>query len=549
VQGSELFLHALRSQGVTHAFGIMGREAEALAFNAVPGIRFCLTRHEFSAGIMADVFARLTGRMQLCFATFGPGLTNLSTGIASAMLDRAPMLAVAAQIEQQDVAFNHCHQCIDNLAVIRPIAKYASEFTAPLAIPRLVAAATTAANTELLGPSFLSFPIDVMQEHVPDDAALAELDTHRGARGEHPPHPDRESVRELARMIARSRSPIAIVGNSVLREGATADLAAFVDKFGVPIVSTFASKGALSDRHTFGVGAINRYVDSMVAPLTSRLFGESDLVVLIGYDLSEDVKPRLWHQPGKDVTVALITPVANPVPDLVRAHHTVVGSVKSVLAALNAADVPATSRSAPPIVGEIRALRRKAAEEHIPAAGTVAPEMIVMAARKALGPDGILVSDIGLHKQFAGLFSETTSPNTFLCSNGLGSFGFGIAAALGAQLACPERRVVAICGDGGFLSNSQELETMMRLGLPVVLIVLRDGGFGLIKLYQLRGKGSVDDPSVDFLHTDFEKLAQAHGCAAMTIDSPRGLERALADALERREPLLVQIPVKYNYSI
>jgi acetolactate synthase-1/2/3 large subunit/N2-(2-carboxyethyl)arginine synthase len=546
MRGAEVFMRAIESQGVTHCFGIVGREAEAMLFTEVDGVQFFLTRHEFTAGVMAEVFARLTGRMQLCFSTFGPGLTNLSTGVASAMLDRSPMLAVSAQVEQHDVAFNHCHQCIDNLAVMRPLTKYAAEFEQASAIPSLVARATSVANTELYGPSYLSFPIDVMHAEVEGAAALDEIDRHKGARGMAAHAPDPHEIIELGRMIARAQHPVAIVGNPVFRERAEAELLVVVEKFGIPVVSTLASKGALTDDHTHAIGPVNRYLDQMLrAPLLDETFGPADLVLLIGYDLSEDVKPVHWTR-GRPATVALISSVPNPVPELLKVDHAVIGSIKSTLAALASSDFPPRPRSVP-VVQRIQKLRRDNGEAPNETGPSIPPRQIVRAARTALGPEGILVSDIGLHKQFAGLFSHTTEPNTFICSNGLGSFGFGIAAAMGAQLACPERRVIAICGDGGFLSNSQDLETMVRYDLPVVIIIFKDGAYGLIKNYQLRGHGRTSSSSVDFLATDFVHLATAHGCYGQRIESPMRLDRALSRALERREPTLIEIPVQYEY--
>jgi acetolactate synthase-1/2/3 large subunit/N2-(2-carboxyethyl)arginine synthase len=321
-----------------------------------------------------------------------------------------------------------------------------------------------------------------------------------------------------------------------------------VEKFGVPVVSTLASKGALADGHDLAVGPVNRYLDGLLADtFMDQVFGDVDLVLLVGYDLAEDVKPVHWTRGRRGITTALVTPVPNPISALVRTDLEVVGSVRQTLAALANADFAGARRPAPAVVSKLQAARRQSGAEPAGGEATVAPEHIVRSARRALGPDGVLVSDIGMHKQYAGLFSETTRPNTFLCSNGLGSFGFGIAAALGAQLACPDRRVVAICGDGGFLSNNQDLETAVRYGLPVVVVILKDGAFGLIKNYQIRGHARVHPPSVDFLATDFVQLARAHGCGALRAESTADVEPAIARALERREPTLVEIPVRYAF--
>jgi acetolactate synthase-1/2/3 large subunit/N2-(2-carboxyethyl)arginine synthase len=433
---------------------------------------------------------------------------------------------------------------------MKPVSKWAGELRDVLGIPRAVAEATTAANTEVFGPSFLSFPIDVMQATVDDAKALAEVDKHQGARGAALPLVDRGSLREVEKLLRRSKRPVAIAGNAIFREGATAELTAFVERFGIPVVSTLASKGVLPPAHPLAVGAINRYLDGILkAPLMDALFGEADLILLLGYDLTEDVKPVHWRRPNRPICpVVLVSQVPNPVADLVKADVTVVSSVKWALSLMAGPEFDGGGLREPPnVIKEIRRLKAESGSSPFQHYPTIPPQLIVKAACKALGPEGILVSDIGLHKQYAALFSDSTRPNTFVCSNGLGSFGFGVAGAMGAQLAHPDKRVLAICGDGGFLSNSQDLETAVRYELPIVLIIMKDSAFGLIKHYQLRGKSRISPPSVDFLNTDFETLAKAHGCHGYTVSSTMRLDKTIEQAFATGEPALIQIPVAYQY--
>jgi acetolactate synthase-1/2/3 large subunit/N2-(2-carboxyethyl)arginine synthase len=319
----------------------------------------------------------------------------------------------------------------------------------------------------------------------------------------------------------------------------------------VTVVSSLASKGVLPPTHPYYVGAINRYLDGILkAPFMDGVFGDADLILLIGYDLTEDVKPVHWRRPGRAIApTILLSQVPNPIPELLQPDLTVVSSIKQALQLLSGPEFKASAdRPSPPsIIADIRARKAQSGVgpyQHYP---TLPPQLVVKAARQVLGPEGILVSDIGLHKQYAGLFSETEVPNTFMCSNGLGSFGFGLPAALAAQVAFPDRRVLAICGDGGFLSNNQDLETAVRYGLPIVIVILKDSAFGLIKHYQLRGKDRISPPSVDFLSTDFTTLAAAHGCKGVTVASTRRLDKTLQEAFEAREPVLIQIPVAYQY--
>jgi acetolactate synthase-1/2/3 large subunit/N2-(2-carboxyethyl)arginine synthase len=444
---------------------------------------------------------------------------------------------------------NVTHQCVDNVAVMRPLSKLAVEIERVAEIPQHVAAAAEIALSEPLGPAFLSVPIDLMSEDIDEATADAELARHAGASGRPAPAPDPAKLRELHAMLAAARRPVAVVGNAVVRQGATSELRQLVERHGIPVVCTLASKGALPDDHPFALGAMNRYIDKLLGGrILDRVFEGADLIVLVGYDMAEDIEPVHWSA-ARGARVALLGPADNPIPRLVRADLTIVGDLRQTLAALGEdAASGGSRREPPPFIEELRQLRERAQNGTRAEDGTRGPGEIVAAARRALGKDGIFVSDIGLHKQYAGLLSETREPNTFLCSNGLGSMGFGMAAALGAKLACPDRQVMAFCGDGGFLSNSQDVETLVRLRVPIALVVLRDGAFGLIKAFQLRGHGRFDPAVVDFADTDFVKLAAALGCPGVRVEPGDRLDAALARALDTPGPFLVEVPVRYEYA-
>lgn len=547
MRGSDLLHKSLLKFGVNRVFGILGREAEVLNFHH-PELQFFLTRHEFTAGVAADAYARVTGRAQACFSTFGPGATNLATGIASACLDRSPMLAMSAQIETEDALHNHVHQCLDQVEIMRPMCKYASELTDPRQIPGEVKKGLEAAYSELMGPSYLSLPVDVLGKEIPDAEGEQLLLRAGEIRREEPRAVDTGDLKAIHELLAKAERPLLIVGNSLVREDAVAEVRAFVEKYQLPTVSSLASKGIIPDDHACGLGAINRYLDQLLKlPLIEEVFAKTDLVVLLGFDLSEDVKPSMWLT-GRKKTIVRIGSTRNGAARLVKTDLDIVGSLKQALQALNGPGYPVTRRNwAADISRTIRQSKLSLGNPDYQHYRTIPPPAIVREVRRALGPDGIMCSDIGLHKQYAGLFSETTRPNTFLCSNGLGSFGSGMALAIGAKLACPATKVAAVVGDGGFHSNSQDLEFLARYDLPIVIVMMKDSAYGLIKHYQIRGGQQHDTNLVDFMSVDFVKLAEANGCRGISVKSSRNLGREIDRAFESGEPTLIEVPIRYDH--
>jgi len=544
--GSDLLHQALLKYGVNRVFGILGREAEVLNFHH-PELKFFLTRHEFTAGVAADAYARLTGQAQGCFSTFGPGATNLATGVASACLDRSPMLAMSAQIETEDALYNHVHQCLDQVEIMRPMCKYAHELRDPRQIPSQVRQALEAAYSELMGPSYLSLPVNVLGGEVPDGEAEQLLAKAGEIQRKPPGTVEANDLKALHELLVKAERPLVIVGNSLIRDDAVAETRAFVEKYQLPTVSSLASKGIVADDHPCSLGAVNRYLDDILKrPLMDEVFGKADLIVLLGFDICEDVKPAMWLGQRNRKVVRLCS-TANEAARLVKTDLDLVGSVKEALRALVGSTYPVDRNNwAMDIARSIRQAKLAIDSPVDHYYRTIPPAAIVRSVRSALGPSGVLCSDIGLHKQYAGLISETTQANTFLCSNGLGSFGSGLPLAIGAQLARPNTRVAAIVGDGGFHSNSQDLEFLARYGLPVVIVVLKDSSYGLIKHYQARGGQQHDTNLVEFMEVDFVKLAEANGCKGIPVKSARNLSRELSRAFESGQPTLLEVPIRYE---
>ena len=474
-------------------------------------------------------------------------MTNLLTGIACAALDRSPMLAVSAQVACPGIAYGHTHQCLDMVAIARSVTKFAHELTRIEEIPEVVTEAMRCAREGLEGPSFISFPQDVMGATIDDKSATAMLERMPSAAPVPPGPPKPTDLKWLADQLQSAKRPIAIVGNLVYKHGAQRQLEAFVSRYQIPVVTTLASKGILPESHRLNVGAVNKYLEGFLSrPVLNEVFGTADLILLIGFDIAEDVKPDLWRQ-GLSKKEILLTPFPNPVECLLKGDRQIVGDLSATLNSLSELGSRPESRDLA-LIGGLKLRKenygRAGADDAAPT-----PACIVRAMRKAIGPKGILCSDIGLHKQIAGLFTESSNPNTFFCSNGLGSFGTGLGLGLGAKVARPDLPVAIVVGDGGFHSNSQDLETAVRYNIPVLVVVLKDDAYGLIKFYQLKGHNRLAQNEVQFGSVDFVALAKANGCTASRITRNDELEPALVRAIASGAPALLEVPICYEEAL
>jgi len=547
MRGSRFFLEAAKRHGICFGAGIIGGEAAELVFEEVKDFTFMLTRHETTAGVMADAYARLTGQAQLAYSTFGPGMTNLLTAIACAALDRSPMLAVSAQVPYPEIAYGHTHQCLDTVAIARPVTKFAHELTRIEEIPEVVAEAMRCAREGLEGPSFISFPRDIMGTAIDNKSASAMLERMPSAAPDPLGPPRAIDVRWLADQLQSAKRPIAIVGNLVYKHGAQRQLETFVSRYQIPVVTTLASKGILPEHHPLNVGAVNKYLEGFLSRcVLDEMFGTADLILLIGFDIAEDVKPDLWRR-GVPKNEILLSPFPNPVERLIKGNREIVGDLSAALNSLSELGSRPESRDLP----LIRGLKLRKENYDRPGADGAAPTpvSVVRAVRKAIGPKGILCSDIGLHKQIAGLFTESSEPNTFFCSNGLGSFGTGLGLGLGAKVARPDLPVAVVVGDGGFHSNSQDLETAVRYNIPVIIVVLKDDAYGLIKFYQLKGHNRLAQGEVQLGSVDFVALAKANGCTASRITRNDELELALVRAIASGTSALLEVPICYEEAL
>ncbi len=530
-KASEVFVECLEAEGVRYVFGIPGEETldlnESLADSTV---EFVPVRHEQGGAYMADAYGRLTGRAGVCLGTLGPGATNLVTAVADAFLDRAPLVALTGQSDIERM-HKESHQYIDLIGIMRPIVKWNARVASPEIIPEVVRKAFAVAESEKPGATHLELPEDVMQR--PLDASP--IPRHAPVQ----PEPGGRELQRAADMIDAARNPLALAGNGAVRGHAARALRAFVHNTGIPVAETFMAKGLVDYEDPKALGTVGLQTrDYEMAG-----FEDADLVIAIGYDLVEH-SPKHWN-PRRDKQIIMIDSVAaevdqNFVPDV-----ELIGDIAHVLARLAAGctrsqTTAGTSRLHEVVMGALNDARD---DDHFP----MRPPRVLWDIREALGPDDILVSDVGLHKLWIGRMFPAHEPGTVLIANGLAGMGFALPTAIGAKLVYPDRKVIAVSGDGGFLMNMQELETARRLGTAVVNIIWENAQFGSIVWKQDKKFGR--HFGVDFGNPDFVKLAEAFGLPAWRCSSADDFPRLLADALAKDMPSLIVVPIDYSIDV
>jgi acetolactate synthase-1/2/3 large subunit len=530
-KASEVFVECLEAEGVQYVFGIPGEETldlnESLADSS---IQFVPVRHEQGGAYMADAYGRLTGRAGVCLGTLGPGATNLVTAVADAFLDRAPLVALTGQSDIERM-HKESHQYIDLIGILRPIVKWNARVSAPEIVPEVVRKAFAVAESEKPGPTHLELPEDVMAR--PLDASP--LRRHAPVQ----PEPGSRELQRAADLIDAAENPLVLAGNGAIRGHASRALRSFVHNTGIPVAESFMAKGLIDYEDAKALGTVGLQArDYEMAG-----FEHADLVIAVGYDLVEH-SPKNWN-PSRDKQIIVIDSVAAEVDQYFTPNVELIGDIAHVLARLAAActrsqTTAGTSRLHEVVMGALSDARD---DDHFP----IRPPRVLWDLRQALGRHDILVSDVGLHKLWIGRMFPAHEPGTVLIANGLAGMGFALPTAIGAKLVHPERNVVAVSGDGGFLMNSQELETAARLKTAVVNVIWENAQFGSIVWKQDKKFGR--HFGVDFGNPDFVKLAEAFGVPAWRCRSAEDFPRLLGEALAKDVPSVIVVPIDYSIDV
>jgi acetolactate synthase I/II/III large subunit len=544
---AHLLVDCLAAEGCEYVFSVPGEETMDIldALSDHSSVRHVTTRHEQGAAFMADVYGRLTGRAAVAMATLGPGATNLVTGVADAFLDRAPMVAITGQASSEKL-HKEAHQVVDIVGMLAPVTKWNTSVQRIEAIPEIVRKAFRVATLAKPGPT-----------HIEISENLAAMTVDADARPLEPghayfPEPTDEAITHAADLIANSERPIILAGNGVLRRRASGELRALARGLHIPVAVTFMGKGAVDDRSHLSLMAVGLQARDHVL----SGFDRSDLVICIGYDLVE-YAPARWNPDGSKRIVHIDTQPAE-VDAQYRPDVELIGDIDGTLTRLLAAVQPRG------ISGRDAGERHEARETLVHAdlrnalladleAGAasdgfpITPQRAIADLRAALGPEDIVVSDVGAHKVWVARLYQAYEPNTVIISNGFAAMGISLPGAIAAKLVHPDRKVVALCGDGGFLMNSQELETAKRIGANVTVVVWRDDGYGLIDWKQRNEFGRPF--GVEFGNPDFVAFAESFGIAGFRPDGAADLLPTLHRALDVDGPSLVEVPIDYRENL
>jgi len=526
VKAAELFVKCLENEGPPFVFGLPGEEnMDVMDALLDSSLTFIQTRHEQGAAFMCDVQGRLTGKASVCLATLGPGATNLVTGVADANMDHAPLVAVTGQAGIHRM-HKESHQAMDLVALFKPMTKYNAQLVTPRIIPEVVRKAFKVAQTEKYGATHIDFPEDVAEA-----AAEGEpLPVQQPKDSE----PLSAQITRAAELINAARFPLMLVGNGAVRNHASPAVRSFVDQTRIPCANTFMAKGVLPYTNELSLLAVGLQAKDVVNCGLDR----ADVVLCVGYDLVE-YHPEKWN-PSRDKKIIHI----DRCPAEVDAHYSVaVGIEAGISITLGELAERITPRADTAVVTLRRAILDDLEEFADDPAFPMKPQRVIHDIRRALGPEDIVISDVGAHKLWIARMYPALEPNTCLISNGFASMGIALPGAIGAKLLYPHRRVLAACGDGGFLMNCQEMETATRARTPIVCLVFNDRTYGLIKWKQELRFGR--SAYVDFDNPDFVGLAHSFGWNGVRLEAAAELAPALAEAFTAAKPTLIDCRVDY----
>ncbi|MEL6160812.1 MAG: acetolactate synthase large subunit [Cyanobacteria bacterium J06623_5] len=535
---AELLVRCLENEGVKYIFGLPGEEnLQLLQALKRSSIQFITTRHEQGAAFMADVYGRLTGKAGVCLSTLGPGATNLMTGVADANLDRAPLVAITGQVGT-DRMHIESHQYLDLVAMFAPVTQWNKQIVRPDTTPEIVRKAFKIAQSEPPGAVHIDLP-----ENIADMPASGEP-----LRADPPAIPvaSDESLQRAAIAISQASNPMILVGNGAIRNQASEAITRFARTQNIPVTNTFMGKGVLDytdERSLWTLGLQQR--DYIACALD-----ESDLIITIGYDLIE-YGPKKWN-PGNTRPIIHIALTPAEIDSSYVPTVEVVGDISDALNEISdrihRPQNPLNSNQVSNQIASLRAEMQENYEQYATDTGfPIKPQKLLYDLRQVLAPEDIVISDVGAHKMWIARHYHCARPNTCLISNGFASMGIAIPGGVAAKLVYPNRKVVAVTGDGGFMMNCQELETAHRIGTAFVTVIFNDGGYGLIEWKQ---ESQYHESSyIKFNNPDFVKLAESMNLKGYRIESAEDFVPTLKAALAQNVPTVIDCPIDYRENL
>lgn len=529
---AELLVKCLENEGVEYIFGLPGEEnLDVLEALKNSSIKFITTRHEQGAAFMADVYGRLTGKAGVCLSTLGPGATNLMTGVADANLDGAPLVAITGQVGT-DRMHIESHQYLDLVAMFAPVTKWNKQIVRPGITPEVVRRAFKTAQSEKPGAVHIDLPENIAA--MAADGSPLPLDSQEKVYASY------RTLNMAAAVISKAKNPLILAGNGAIRANASEALTEFATALNIPVANTFMGKGVIPYTHPLALWAVGLQQRDLI----SCAFDRSDLIIAVGYDLIE-YSPKKWNPDGKlpiihiGMTPAEIDSSYAPVVE-------VVGDITdSLIDILKRAD---RQNKPTPVTAALKTEIRADYETYANDTGfPIKPQKLIYDLRQVMGPEDIAICDVGAHKMWMARHYHSDCPNTCIISNGFAAMGIAIPGAIAAKLVHPDKRIVAVTGDGGFMMNCQELETALRVGTPFVTLIFNDGGYGLIEWKQLNYFGT--SSFIKFGNPDFVKFAESMGLKGYRVESTQDLIPTLEEAFRQEVPTVIDVPVDYGENL
>ena len=531
IQAAELLVQCLESEDVTQVFAVPGEEnldlLEALRNSS---IRLILTRHEQAAGFMAACQGRLTGQPGVVLSTLGPGATNLVTAAAYAELGAMPLVMITGQKPIKTSKQGH-FQIVDVVDLMRPVTRYTRQVVSGTSIPARVREAFRRAEEERPGATHLELPEDVLREDVQERP----MTPSRARR----PVAEDKAVDEAVQAIEKARRPLLMIGAGANRKVTARMLRRFVDRFGIPFFTTQMGKGVVNETHHCWVG--NAALSD--GDFVHRAIDAADCIINVGHDVVE--KPPFFMHEGRR-TVIHINFSSAEVDGVYFPQLELVGDIGNAIWQLGEKVRPQDHWDFD-FARRVRAgLDADLDDDGDYDAFPIHPRRVVHDVRAAMPDNGILALDNGLYKVWFARNYKASHPNTVLLDNALATMGAGLPVAMGARLVHPDRKILAVCGDGGFMMNSQELETAVRLDMDLVILVLRDDAYGMIRWKQKDMQ--LPDFGLSFGNPDFVRYAESYGALGHRVESTDALASVLSDCLASPGVHLIDCPVDYGDS-
>jgi acetolactate synthase-1/2/3 large subunit len=547
MSGAKALIESLERQKVDVVFGILGGAVLPIYdILCKSRIRHILCRHEQGAAHAADGYARASGKPGVCMATSGPGATNLVTGIANAYMDSAPIIALTGQVPSTGVNTSYmigrdAFQEADIIGITTPITKHNYQLRTAAEIPKTVKTAFYVATTGRPGPVLIDIPKNVQTE-------VAEMDFSNGIqiRGYKPtsnPHP--LQIRKAAELLAEAERPCILAGGGVVTSDASPELIQLAELLMAPVATSFMGKGSFPEIHPLSLGSIGMHGN----PAANKLLCEADVLLAVGTRFSDRATGQLdkFCAPTKKIHIDIDTAEIGKNIDV---DIPIVADAKKALQALNERlEKQLKKKGNSAWTKRVKETKQMLSPQSEDKSKDLKPKALLKQLRKLLPADSIVTTEVGQNQMWAALYFNALKPRTFISSGGLGTMGFGFPAAIGAKVACPERPVVDIAGDGSFRMTEQELATSVTEDIPVIVVVLNNSVLGMVAQWQrMFFKGRYSAVKLGSL-PDFVKLAEAYGALGLRARSIAEFSKAIKTALKSNVTTVIDVPISLEEDV